>query len=390
MQIVDNTADLAALCGRLAGHDYVTVDTEFMRDSSYWPKLCLLQIAGPEEAAIVDPLAGGIDLEPLYALMSAPSVLKVFHAARQDIEIFFHQGGAIPAPVFDSQVAAMVCGFGDAVSYEKLVAKLLREKVDKSSRFTDWARRPLSGRQLDYALNDVVHLCGVYEKLARRLKENGRTGWLAEEMAGLTNPATYDLAPELAWQRLKSRSSNRRYLGVLTEVAAWREREAQERDVPRRRVIRDDALMELAAHQPDSREDLEKMRAIGKGVARGRYGAEILKAVRAGMDLPEKKLPKSRKQEKLPSSAEPVLDLLKVLLKAKCRDHGVAQKLVCTTAQLETFVMDKGQGSALLKGWRKDVFGADALALMDGRLALSASQGSIRLSAPAELIRDSI
>ncbi len=269
--IVDN-AELAAFCGRQAKAAYITVDTEFMRDTTYWPKLCLVQIGGPEEVAAIDPLAPDLDLAPLFALMAKRAILKVFHSARQDMEIFFLLMGKLPAPIFDTQVAAMVCGFGDSVGYDTLVRKLTGVQIDKSSRFTDWARRPLKVRQLDYALSDVSHLRPVYEKLRQGLEANGRTGWLDQEMAILTNPDIYRLDPETAWQRLKTRSSDRRYLAVLQTLAAWRETEAQRRNVPRNRVLRDEQIFDIAAHRPSSVKDLGHTRGLGREVARGRLG----------------------------------------------------------------------------------------------------------------------
>lgn len=379
MTMIADSQALAALCSRLSSAPYVTVDTEFMRERTFWPHLCLVQIAGPDEAVAVDPLAEGMDLSPLFDLMTDRSVLKVFHAARQDVEIFHHLSGKVPAPIFDTQVAAMVCGFGESASYETLAAKLARARIDKSSRFTDWARRPLSPRQVRYALADVTHLRVIYEKLARRLEDNGRTEWLAEEMATLTDPATYELHPEDAWRRLKTRSVNPRFLGILRELAAWREKEAQTRDIPRRRVIRDEALIEIAAHPPSTAAELERVRGLPARFASSPRGEAVLEAVRRGLALPEDALPQIERPQALPRGLAPLVDLLKVLLKARCEAHGVAHKLVASAADLERIALGGEAPVPALKGWRREIFGADALELVRGRLALAANGGKVRL-----------
>ena len=282
MTLIADSEALAAFCRRQEGAPFVTIDTEFMRDRTYWPVLCLVQVAGPEEAAALDPLAPGIDLAPLFALMRKPDVLKVFHAARQDIEIFWNLMGAVPAPLFDTQVAAMVCGFGDSASYETLAGRLAGAHIDKTSRFTDWARRPLTERQLHYALDDVVHLRRVYERLSARLEATGRAHWLEEEMAELTDPAIYRLDPAEAWRRLKVRTNSRRVLALVRALAAWREITAQQRDLPRNRVLRDEQLIEIAAHAPKTVEELAQSRGLGRGFAEGRFGTEILARRGAG------------------------------------------------------------------------------------------------------------
>jgi ribonuclease D len=373
MTLLADTRSLAAFCRGLANAPYVTVDTEFIRDRTYWSRLCVVQMAGdgPDGAVAVDAQAKGIDLSPVFELMANKMVLKVFHSARQDIEIFYYLSGAIPAPLFDTQVAAMVCGFGESVAYETLVAKLAKARLDKSSRFTDWSHRPLSKRQIDYALADVIHLRTVYEKLARRLDESGRAGWLDEEMATLTDPETYKLEPSEAWRRLKTRSHNRRFFAVLRELAAWRETEAQTRDVPRNRVIRDDALLEIAAHTPRSGAELARCRSVSRGLAEGRAGAGILEAVARGAAVPDDACPEPPLRTELAAGLKPVVELLRVALKMKCEDHGVAQKLVASTADLEMIAADDDAPVAALHGWRREVFGADALALKHGRLALT-------------------
>ncbi len=382
MTLIDTTDGLAAFCQRQAQTEYITVDTEFMRDKTYWPLLCLVQVAGPEAAAAIDPLAPGIDLAPLFALMADPGVLKVFHAARQDIEIFVNMAGAVPAPLFDTQVAAMVCGFGDAVSYETLANKLAGAQIDKSSRFTDWAHRPLTERQLNYALSDVVPLRSVYEKLAQRLAKTGRAQWLAEEMGELTDPATYRQDPGEAWRRLKVRSNNRRVLALVHELAAWREVAAQQRNLPRNRLLRDEAILEIAAHAPADVAELARTRGLGRNFAEGKLGGEILAVVKRVLASPESDYPVPPPRYEPPAGIGPLVDLLRVLLKLRCEEHGVAQKLVADTEDLELIAADDGAAVRALHGWRADLFGKDALDLKHGRLALTAAGKKVRLVRP--------
>ncbi|MBL4614036.1 MAG: ribonuclease D, partial [Magnetovibrio sp.] len=314
MTLITKTAELVQFCQSVKGEPFVTVDTEFMRESTYWPQLCLVQVAGTNDAVAIDALAPGIDLAPLFDLMDAPETLKVFHAARQDLEIFFHLMGRVPAPLFDSQVAAMVCGFGDQVGYENLIAKLTKARIDKSSRFTDWSRRPLSDKQINYALSDVTHLRDAYRKLANQLEQNGRTEWLTSEMKILTSASTYEGNPELAYKRIKARNPKPRVTALLKELAAWRGREAQRRDMPRNRVLRDDALLEIAHHAPKNPNDLSRTRGLGDRMAKGPGGVEILKAVERGLAIPEADLPHIPRKLELPSGIGPVSDLLKVFL----------------------------------------------------------------------------
>lgn len=383
MTLIADSAELQAFCARLAEADFITVDTEFLRDSTYWPKLCLLQLAGPEEQDVgaVDPLAPGMDLAPVYALFDNPKIVKVLHSARQDMEIFFHQTGRLPAPIFDTQVAAMVCGFGESVGYDTLARKLTGAQIDKSSRFTDWSRRPLAQRQLAYALADVTHLRKIYKKLARRLEKSGRASWLDEEMAILTSPETYSLEPEEAWKRLKTRSNDRRYLAVLKALATWREVEAQQRDVPRGRVLRDEQLFDVAAHRPTSEEDLARSRGISRDLARGRIGKAILETVAGALALPDSDLPKPPPAQKSINGIGPLMDLLKVMLKLRCEEHDVAQKLIASSADLEQIAMSDEAEVLALRGWRYDIFGRDALALKHGTVALSASGSKVRVVA---------
>lgn len=376
--ITDNAA-LAGFCRRISSNAYIAVDTEFIRERTFWPNLCLVQVAAEDDAAAIDTLAEGIDLAPLIELMANKRVLKVFHAGRQDIEIFHHMTDEIPSPLFDTQVAAMVCGFGESVSYENLVAQIAKAQIDKSSRFTDWAHRPLSARQIEYALSDVVHLRTVYEELLHRLEKNGRTSWLAEEMAVLTDPETYRMDPRQAWHRLKTRSHSRRHLAVLREVAAWRETEAQARDVPRNRILRDETLLEIAAHSPRNRADLGRSRSMSKGIAEGPMGAAILDAVETGMAVPQDELPELPSRIDAPPGTKPLIELLKVLLKMKCEEHGVAQKLVATSQDLEAIAADDAAPVPALSGWRHDVFGEAALALKHGKLALTVKDRTVQL-----------
>lgn len=385
MTVITDTDALAGFCARQRGADFVAVDTEFMRERTYWPILCLVQVAGPEEAAAIDALAPGIDLAPLLELMANPTTPKVFHAARQDVEIFFNLSGAVPQPLFDTQIAAMVCGFGDAASYETLVAKLARAPLDKSSRFTDWSQRPLTERQIRYALGDVVHLRTVYDRLGQLLVSNGRAAWFAEEMAAMCDPATYRADPNEAWRRFRLRGRpDSRFFGVLREVAAWREAAAQQRNLPRGRIVRDEAVLEIAGHLPKTIEALARTRSLGKGVAEGRLGGEILDAVRRGLaaattiDAPAPARPDT------PPGLGPLIELLRVLLKHRCEEHQVAQKLVASADDLEAIAAADDAPVPALSGWRREVFGRDAVALKHGQLALTVRGNRIVLVEPSD------
>jgi len=370
MKLITTTDELAAFCRPLANAEFIAVDTEFMRERTYWPKLCLAQVAGPEEAAAIDTLAEGIDLAPLDELMGNPNVLKVFHAARQDLEIFYLRMNKVPAPLFDTQVAAMVCGHGEAASYETLATKLAKARIDKSSRFTDWSRRPLSERQITYAISDVTHLRIVYEKLRAQLEKSGRLAWIAEEMAVLNDPATYRADPELAWRRLKPRGASPRLLGVLKEVAAWRERTAQRIDIPRQRLLRDEQLLEIASHSPKTIEELALTRGLGRGFAEGWQGREIMEAIEKARNVPEAELPtRDRHPEQLRAPGA-VVDLLRTLLRLKAEEAGVAARLIANADELDRLAAGK-RDAAVLRGWRNEVFGRDAVDLIEGRLALA-------------------
>lgn len=375
--IVSN-AELEAFCTRLAAEPFIAVDTEFMRETTYWPILCLVQVAcASGEAACIDPLAPGLDLAPLLALLADTDVLKVFHAARQDVEIF-NNLGVMPAPLFDTQVAAMAAGFGEQIAYDALMRQLLRVELDKSSRFTDWSRRPLSEAQLTYALADATHLAAAYPKLRDRLQAAGRLGWVQEEMGSVTDPAFYDVDPENAWKRLKPRRFHAKYLAVFKGVAAWRERTAQERDTPRGRVLKDDAIDEVAAQAPTTTEQLERLRAVPKGFGGSRYGPGLLNAVKAALVDPEAYAPKIERAPPPPQNAGAAVELLKVLLKARAEDAGVASKLIATVSDLEKIAADD-ESAAPLHGWRREVFGEDALRLKRGELAMVLSGPRVKV-----------
>lgn len=380
MKLITDSQGLLDACQRLAQAPYITVDTEFLREKTFWPRLCLVQIAGPEDELIIDPLAPGMDLAPLYALMANTAVLKVFHAARQDVEIFHHDGNVIPTPMFDTQVAAMVCGFGDSVGYDTLARKISKVHIDKSSRFSDWSVRPLSERQLKYAMQDVTHLRGVYEWLAKELRKNNRENWLLEEMAILTDPKTYLINPRDAWLRIKTRGGNRRFLGVLREITAWREATAQERDLPRNRVIRDEALLEIAAHPPRSLTDMGRLRHVSEGFAEGKLGKGLQAAIQAGLDIAESELPELQDREAPRHGISGTVELLKVLLKIKCEDAGVASKLVANSHDLECIAINDAADVPALHGWRRELFGAAALELKQGRLGIAMKGNKIILT----------
>ena len=377
--LITDTPALAALCKRLAAEPYVTVDTEFMRERTYWPELCVVQLAGTNEVAVVDALAPGIDLAPLGALLADTAVEKVFHAARQDIEIFVLLFGDVPRPLFDTQVAAMVAGFGDQVGYDALVASLTGGHIDKAHRFSDWAARPLSPAQVTYAAADVTWLRGVYEKLRERLDKDGRLEWVAEEMAVLANPATYRPDPEQMYERLRPRTNNRRLLGVLRAVAAWREREAQRANIPRQRMLKDEALLEIAAIAPDSIDALARARGVSRGFADGRMGASLLAAIAAAKAQPDEALPPAPPSRDGPKASPALVALLKVLLAAKCEQHHVAAKLVADSDDLDRLAGEDAPDVPALHGWRHEVFGADAEALKAGRIALGVEGRRVKL-----------
>jgi len=369
--LITTSNELAEFCNRLKSAEFITVDTEFMRENTYRPILCLIQIAGPDEALAIDALAPGIDLNPIYELFDDTNIVKVFHAARQDLEIFHTLSGRLPNPLFDTQIAAMVCGFGDSIGYQQLVAKLCNTHIDKGSRFSDWSLRPLSKKQIDYAISDVTHLRDAYVQLADKLKQNNREVWINEEMAILMSPDTYRSNPDSAFRRIKARSVTPRFLAVLKELAAWRENEAERRDVPRNRIIRDDALVDIAHQKPNTVRELGKTRGLSTKTADGKYGQQILKSIQTGINLPDKECPQPVVKPDLPRGIGPVSDLLKVLLKLKTEEQNVAGKLLASAADMELIAAFGEKADVrCLSGWRRDLFGEDALKLCSGELAL--------------------
>jgi len=382
MRTLTTTEELAEFCRRARDEAYVTIDTEFLRERTYYSKLCLIQMALPGEddsdAVLVDVIAGDISLEPLFELFRDTGVVKVFHAARQDLEIFFVEGGVIPDPLFDTQVAAMVCGFGEQAGYETLVRKIAKTSLDKTSRFTDWSRRPLTDAQKTYALADVTHLRVIYEKLAAELQRTGRTAWVQEELGTLTDPETYIMRPEDAWKRIKTRSGAPRFLAVVRELARFREAHAQAEDMPRNRILKDDALLELASTRPKTMSDLSKSRLLLREARKGAIAEGILKAVEAGVNCPPEDLPQTGKERDRGPVDQGLADLLRVLLKAKAEKEAVAQKLIATSADLDDIASGRRDLRAL-SGWRHEVFGRDALRLCGGEIALSSNGKSVEI-----------
>ncbi|MBP6876647.1 MAG: ribonuclease D [Phenylobacterium sp.] len=379
MTPITTTADLQAFCDKIKDQPFVAVDTEFMRETTYWPKLCLIQAAAPNAEAVIDPLADGIDLEPFLEILRDPKIEKVFHAARQDVEIF-NNLNAMPTPLFDTQVAGMAAGFGEQIAYDALVRQMLKVEIDKSSRFTDWARRPLTDAQLVYAVGDVTHLAKLYPMLRARLEKDGRLAWVVDEMRGLTDPAMYDVSPENAWKRLRPRRHTAKYLAVFKAVAAWRERTAQLRDQPRGRILKDDAIDEIATQAPTDADGLDRLRSVPKGFSGSRFGPDLLAAVREALKDPEAYAPVVEKAKHQPSpAAGAVVELLKVLLKARSEDAGVASKLIATVSDLEQIANDDNAKTQALTGWRREAFGEDALRLKRGELALVLDGARVRV-----------
>lgn len=382
MQTITTTEALAEFCAKAKTQPYVTVDTEFLRERTYWSKLCLVQLAIPPakdgEAVLVDPLAEGLSLEPLYDLFRHEATVKVFHAARQDLEIFFTEAHLFPKPLFDSQVAAMVCGFGEQVGYETLVKKIARQQLDKTSRFTDWSRRPLTDAQKTYAIADVTHLRVIYEFLSKELSKSGREDWVHEEEEILLNPETYITRPEEAWHRVKTRTTSGRFLAVVRELARFREGFAQNKNIPRSRIFKDDALLELASTKPTTIDELNKSRLLLREGRRGDIADGIITAVKAGMECKPEDFPHVPDEDHQLQVNTALADLLRVMLKAKSEETGVAAKLIASSADLDRIAAGKRDVPAL-SGWRLDVFGRDALRLAKGELALTASGGAVRL-----------
>lgn len=380
--LITTSAELAAVCERMAAHEFVTVDTEFLRETTYYPLLCVAQMATDDEAVVIDALAPGIDLAPFFQLMANEKVIKVFHAARQDIEIMWNMAKTIPHPIVDSQVAAMVLGYGDSISYDQLVQRITGDVLDKSNRFTDWTRRPLTDAQVSYALSDVTHLRSVYVKLAADLAKRGRANWVEAEMGVLTSPETYRMDPERAWERLKTRVRKPKELAVLMEVAAWREREAQTRDVPRSRVLKDDVVGDVATQMPTTIERLGQLRSLPKGFERSRWGEQIVEAVTRGLERDPKTLPRFERSRPAQNGAA-IVELLKVLLRMTSESHGVAAKVIATVDDLDRIAADDNADVPALKGWRRELFGDKALALKHGKLALAIEKGRVVASEKA-------
>ena len=377
--LITDTETLAALCERLRGETFVTVDTEFMRERTYWPELCLVQLASDTEVAVVDSLAPGIDLAPLGALLADERVMKVFHAARQDIEIFVLLFGDVPRPLFDTQIAAMVAGFGDQVGYDALIASLTGGHIDKAHRFSDWSARPLSPAQINYAAADVTHLRRAYEKLSAKLEKDGRLDWVSEEMGILADPNTYRANPETLWEKMRPRTNNRRMLGVLRAVTAWREREAQRSNIPRQRMLKDETLLEIAATAPTDADQLARARGVSRGLADGKTGVSLLAAIAEAQALPDEAMPELPQHRDGPKPSPALVSLLKVLLAAKCEQFNVAPKLVANSEEIDRLACEDKPNIPSLMGWRAEVFGQDAMALKRGELALSVDGKRVKL-----------
>ena len=379
MTLITEQTQLVEACRRLANETFLSIDTEFMREKTYYPQLCLIQIAGKKEAIVIDALAEDINLNPVLELMENEAITKVFHACRQDIEIFYNLNHKIPSPIFDTQIGAMVCGYGESVGYDKLVRQITGIQIDKSSRFTDWSYRPLSKQQIKYALSDVTHLRTVFESLSSQLEKSGRTKWLEEEFKTVLNPETYNTPLDKSWKRLKVKNGQPRFLILIRELCAFREREAQNRNVPRNRIIRDDILLDIAARSPKSPHDLAKVRNLTKQFSQGKLGESILRVVETANKIPVCEAPLLEKVNNFQHQKSALVDLLKVLLKLKSEDFNVAQKLIANSADLEAIANNNDANVLALTGWRKDIFGDDALLLKTGKIALSASNGKIQL-----------
>lgn len=378
MTILKTSDEIASFCNTLSACEFITIDTEFLREKTYYPKLCLVQISGPDkDARAIDPLIEGIDLSPLFALLRDESIMKVFHAGRQDLEIFYNLTGEVASPIFDSQIAAMVCGYGDSISYEKLVANITGGKVDKSSQFTDWSLRPLSDKQLNYALGDVTHLCDIYLHLKDVLEKRKRTDWVKQEDKILSNPATYENDPYKTWERIKIRSPKPRSLAILRELAALREQHAQKRNIPKTWVVRDDALADMAGQAPRNKKQLAKIRNVSKDMAEGKMGDRFLEAIERALSSPQEAWPKPKKRKSLQPTAIAVVDILKMLLKVISTENEVASKIIASSSDLEEIALDDNADVPALKGWRREVFGQQALDVKHGKLAIGLKNGKI-------------
>lgn len=379
MKVITKTSDLKDLCERAAQETFVTFDTEFVRETTYWSQLCLIQLGLSEEAFIIDPLSKELDLRPFFELLQNPHLVKVVHSGRQDVEIFYHMSGQIPARLFDTQIAAMVCGFGESVGYDVLVQSYAKVSLDKSSRYTHWAQRPLTEKQLDYALGDVTHLRVIYEKLYAKLVKEDRLHWLEEELAILTDPKTYEIDPYNVWKRIKVRSPKPRMLGILREIAAWREFTAQRRNVPRGRILRDETMLELAAAAPKTRDELNRMRGMAAFLSEKNRGEELLALIQKGVNLPLEDCPQVKKEVASPPGSSALLEMLKLLLKIKADKYNVAAKLIATSTDLEVIARTSDPNVPALEGWRREVFGNAALALKEGKVAIGIQNNRISL-----------
>lgn len=378
MQVITSSQHVADLCRSLAKHDFVTIDTEFLREKTYFPKLCLVQLSCPDKQAFaIDPLASGMDLSPLFDLLVNPNVLKVFHAGRQDMEIFFNLIGKVPAPFFDTQIAAMVCGYGDSIGYENLVRNISGGKIDKTSQFTDWSIRPLSERQITYALGDVTHLVDVYVGLKAELIKRNRLSWLDQENEILAAPQTYENNPYKAWERIKIRTPQAKSLAILREIAAWREIQAQNKNIPKTWVMKDETLAEIAGHAPTNNEQLKKVRGISADLAHGKTGEQILGCIKTALATPKSEWPAPDKRVALPPRVNAAIDILKMLLKVQCTEHDVAPKLIASQDDIEAIALDDAADVPAMKGWRREIFGNDAIAVKHGKLAIGLKDGKV-------------
>ena len=379
MSIITETASLAAFCEHAATHPYITVDTEFIREKTYWPKLCLVQVGITDDAVAIDALDAAVELTPLFKLLANPNVLKVFHAARQDIEIFVHLAGEVPTPVFDTQIAAMVCGYGDSVGYERLVRDIAKKSINKALRFTDWSKRPLAKKQIDYALGDVTHLRQIYSQLSSQIESNGRTEWLSEEMDILTNSRTYLTDPQDVWKRLKTRSQKPEYLANIRALAAWREEVAKEQNIPRNRVLKDESITEIAAHLPETQQELMELRAVKRDRVGNERALDLIEILNTVRSMDKSLYPRPLDTGPDTSENGPSTDLLKVLLKHKCDTHKVAQKLIASSKDIEAIAADESADVPALRGWRRKIFGEDALRLKRGEIALAAQGPKVQI-----------
>ncbi len=377
--IINTSGQVSDLCRSLDKCEFITIDTEFMREKTYYPKLCLIQISDPDKNAVaIDPLTGNPDLSPLFELLTNKNILKVFHAARQDLEIFYNLMNKVVTPFFDTQIAAMVCGYGDSVGYNNLVFDITGKKIDKGPQFMDWSHRPMSEKQINYALGDVTHLCDIYRHLEKELNNRGRMSWLEQEEKILGNPATYENNPYDAWKRVKIRSPSRKTLAVLRELAAWREKQAQELNIPKNRVLRDDTLTDMASQAPQNKGQLKKIRGISKELADGRTGEALLTCIDKALKTPQEEWPKARKRKTISPQASATIDILKMLLKIKSTESEVAAKLLASQSDLEAIALDDNADVPALKGWRREVFGQDALDLKNGKSAIGLKDGKIK------------